>query len=225
MQQTNLLERPKQTPNSHSGAIQDSSDRRISDDFDQDRKLVRRIRGGDGAAAEELVKQHGGRMLAVARRMMSQEQDALDAVQDAFASAFLHLQDFTGGSRLLTWLHRITVNACLMKLRRVARRPGSLSIEDLGPKFDPTGHHGQAPKKWTADGLNRLAKEELQQEVRQCIDRLPNDYREILILRDIEELSTQETARSLRISKGLVKTRLHRARQALRELLEPIVCD
>ncbi len=91
--------------------------------------LLERLRSGDDAAFEQLVREHGGRMLAVARRFLRQEEDARDAVQDAFLSAYRALEDFEGNARLSTWLHRIVVNAALMKLRTRRRKP-ERSIED-----------------------------------------------------------------------------------------------
>ncbi len=160
-------------------------------------------------------------MLAVARRFFRGEQDAADAVQDAFLSAFKAITTFNGDSQLGTWLHRIVVNACLMRRRSLDRHP-TVAIDSLLPEFDATGHHRESVKSFRGSPNDVLATEELRQQVRDCIDRLPAHYREVLILRDIEELDTDATAAALRVSPGVVKTRLHRARQALRTLLEPI---
>jgi len=95
--------------------------------------LVARLRAGDEAAYAELVRTQGGRMFAVARRLLRSDDDAADAVQEAFVSAFRAIASFEGGARLSTWLHRIVVNAALMKLRTRARRP-EVSIEELLPR-------------------------------------------------------------------------------------------
>ncbi|MBX7167568.1 MAG: sigma-70 family RNA polymerase sigma factor [Pirellulales bacterium] len=180
-----------------------------------------RLRAGDDAAYEWLVRTYGGRMLAVARRLLPDENDAADAVQDAFISAFRSIGAFAGQSQVGTWLHRIVVNACLMKLRGAKnRRPASL--DELLPTFDETGHHARGVRPWAAGPVEQLAQAELQAQVRTCIDQLPEGYREILLLRDIEELDTAQAADLLGISPGAVKTRLHRARLALRALLEPL---
>jgi RNA polymerase sigma-70 factor (ECF subfamily) len=182
--------------------------------------LLERLRSGDEAACADLVRHFGGRMLTVSRRFLRCEQDAADAVQEAFLSAFRSIQDFEGGSRLGTWLHRIVVNACLMKLRAARRRPAT-SIDHLLPAFDETGHQVRQATTWDTSPLERLQTQELRARVRRCIEMLPEGYRVVLLLRDIEELDTAETASRLGISESAVKVRLHRARQALRTLLEP----
>jgi RNA polymerase sigma-70 factor (ECF subfamily) len=194
------------------------SNPRASDDA----LLLERIRAGDEGACEMLVRQFGGRMLAVARQVLRSEEDSADAVQDAFLSAFRSLEGFAGSSTLGTWLHRIVVNVCLMKLR-ARSRTREVRIDDLLPAFDETGHHRDPVRAWKDDALGRLAWAEVRVHVRACIDRLPDAYREVLLLRDLEELDTEQTAQHLGINPGAVKTRLHRARQALRTLLEPIV--
>ncbi len=187
-----------------------------------DAVLRRRLQAGDGPAYEMLVRQHGGRMLATARRICRDEQDAADAVQDAFLSAFKAITTFNGDSQLGTWLHRILVNACLMRRRSQDRHP-TVAIDALLPEFDATGHHRQSVKSFHGSPNDVLASEELRQQVRDCVHRLPAPYREVLTLRDIEEFDTEATAAALGLSPGVVKTRLHRARQALRTLLEPIL--
>jgi RNA polymerase sigma-70 factor (ECF subfamily) len=184
-----------------------------------DAVLVRRLRARDGRAFETLVREHAPRMVAVAGRFLHCAEDRDDAVQDALISAFRSIDAFDGKSRLGTWLHRITVNACLMKLRSRARKP-EMSIDHLLPRFDSTGHRVSCDPAWS-DGYERLAAQDVQRLVRAYIDQLPESYRLVLLLRDIEELDTAETARHLNCTEGNVKTRLHRARQALRTLLAP----
>lgn len=181
-------------------------------------ELLARVRAGSAPAAEELVHRHAGPMLAVARRFFRNEQDAADAVQDALLQAFRSLDRFAGESKLSTWLHRITVNACLMKLRAKRSRP-EIAIDSLLPDFDGTGHHRERVSRWpnpeeVLDQAERIAL------VRRCIEQLPENYRVVLLLRDIEELDTLETAERLDLTESAVKVRLHRARQALRTLLD-----
>lgn len=185
-----------------------------------DARLFERLRAGENAAFDELVRVAGGRMLAVARRMMSREEDAQDAVQEAFLSAFKNLSRFDGRSQLTTWLHRITVNACLMKLRSQRRRP-ERAIEDLLPTFVEDGHQIRQTAAWKPNVTDGIQQAETRELVRAKIHELPEQYRVILMLRDIEELSTEETAQALDMTTNAVKTRLHRARQALRTLLDP----
>jgi RNA polymerase sigma-70 factor (ECF subfamily) len=178
------------------------------------------LRRGDEGAFERLVREYGGRLLAVSRRFLRNEEDARDALQDAFVSAFRSLDRFEASSRLSTWLHRIVVNSCLMKLRSRRRHPED-AIEDLLPKFLEDGHAAVPSVPWRGSVEELLEIGETRALVRAAIDRLPDSYRTVLLLRDIEELDTEETARLLGVSGNAVKVRLHRARQALRELLDP----
>jgi RNA polymerase sigma-70 factor (ECF subfamily) len=189
-------------------------------EYDEDAALLERLRAGDDAAFEQLMHDNGGRMLSTARRMVRSEEDARDVVQEAFLLAFRSLPSFAGRARLSTWLHRIVVNVSLMRLRRRRRRP-ECSIEDQLPRFGSDGHRVIEDH----DAIDLTPPEELEREavrvlVRRCIDRLPDSYRVILLLRDIEELTTEETADALGIRTGTVKVRLHRARQALKTLLQ-----
>lgn len=182
--------------------------------------LLERLRRGDEAAYESLVRAFGGRLFAVARRLLGNEDDAREALQDGFVSAFKSVRSFAGSARLGTWLHRIVVNAALMKLRSRKRFTSAVeSIDELLPTFEDDGHR-RNPKAWSAPVESGLERSETRQMVRKRIDELPSDYRTVLILRDIEELDTEEAAAVLGITSGAVKTRLHRARLALRELLE-----
>jgi len=187
----------------------------VSDD-----PLLPRLRAGEAAAYETLVRRETPRLLAVAGRLLRNQEDAKDAVQDAFVSAFRSLDSFGGGCQVSTWLHRITVNAALMKLRTRRRKPEE-SIEELLPTFLEDGHHARHPHEWRDGADDLLARKEDRDFVRACIDRLPESYRTVLLLRDIEDVDTAEVARALSLSEGAVKVRLHRARQALRTLLEP----
>ncbi len=189
-----------------------------------DRELLARLRAGDDAAFEELVRLQSGRLLAVARRFLHNEEDARDAVQDAFLSAFRSLERFEGQARLSTWLHRIVVNASLMKLRTRRRKPEK-SIEELLPRFLEDGHMAEPAVPWRASTPSEAERSELRDLVLRQIEALPESYRNILLLRDIEGLDTEEAAKVLGVSPNAVKTRLHRARQALRGLLEPHLRD
>ena len=182
--------------------------------------LVAGLRSGDSGAFETLVRTHMPALLRVARRFMRAEEDARDAVQDAFVAAFRSIGKFEAGAQLSTWLHRIVINACLMRLRTQRRRPEE-DLEALLPRFREDGHQIERSVPWTEDAETILERTELCGLVRRCIDSLPDTYREVLLLRDIEELSTEETARVLGVTPNAVKVRLHRARQALRTLLDP----
>jgi RNA polymerase sigma-70 factor (ECF subfamily) len=185
-----------------------------------DAELLARLRAGDEAAYEALVRTETRRLLAVARRLLRNEEDAQDAVQQAFLSAFRALPGFTGQSRLSTWLHRIVTNAALMKLRTRSRRREE-SIETMLPDFLEDGHHAERFSDWSLPADARLIERETRQRVRAAIDRLPESYRTVLLVRDIEGLSTNEAAEALGVTTNTVKIRLHRARQALMKLLRP----
>jgi RNA polymerase sigma-70 factor, ECF subfamily len=188
-----------------------------SPDLD-DRDLLARLRAGDEAAFAQLVRENTGRLLVAARRILRSDEEARDAVQDAFLQAFRGLGGFQGDARLSTWLQRIAMNACLMRLRSRRRRP-EIAIDELLPRFLEDGHRADPGTGWTPSALSRLESEQTRAFVREQIDRLPEDYRNVLLLRDIQDLDTDETATILGITPGAAKVRLHRARQALRSLL------
>lgn len=194
-------------------------DQRGLDESDETTVLTG-LRHGEAAAFEALVRANVGRLLTVARRILANDEDARDAVQDAFFSAFKGLPGFDGAARLSTWLHRITVNAALMRLRK-RQRTLEQPIEAFLPRFQEDGHHAEPPVRWREAAPDELERRELRELVRAGIDRLPESFREVLVLRDIEELDTEATAQLLGVNAGVVKTRLHRARLALRTLLDP----
>jgi RNA polymerase sigma-70 factor (ECF subfamily) len=189
-------------------------------DLDQDASLVPGLRSGEPQAFETLVRSQTPRLLAVMRRLLRNEEDAKDAVQEAFMNAFKSLDSFEGTCQVSTWLHRIAVNTALMKLRSRRRKPEE-SIEELLPSFLEDGHHSSHPPEWRAGADVLVERRQDRDFVRACIEELPDSHRTVLILRDIEELDTEETARILGVTQNVVKVRLHRARQALRSLLEP----
>ncbi len=180
--------------------------------------LLARLKAGDAAAYEQVVRDSGGRMLAVARRILADENEAQDAVQDAFVSAFRNIDKFEGTSQIATWLHRITVNACLMRLRK-KRRLDEVSLDSLLPAFRNDGYPAHATGPWRPEPTGEELAE-TRENVRQAISRLPEHYRIVLVLRDIEGLDTAQAADLLGTTEAAVKIRLHRARQALRELLD-----
>ena len=188
----------------------------VSVRLDTDADLVARLQRGDDTAFEAVVRAHSGRLLSVARRFLGNEEDAQDAVQDAFIRAFKAIHTFEARAQLHTWLHRILVNTALMKLRERRRRPTE-SIEDLLPVYSADGHQTVASRDWSDAVLERKETAGL---VRQAIAMLPDQYREVLVLRDIEEKDTAEAAEILGTTSNVVKVRLHRARQALRTLLD-----
>ncbi len=184
----------------------------------EEQALIARLQRGDDNAFAMLVQNQGGQLLAVARRMLGNDEDAHDALQDAFLSAFRAIGDFAGKSRLSTWLHRVTVNAALMKLRS-RRRKRECAFDDLLPRFTDDGHHADPPCPFSDAAVRALESAESRTILWRALDQLPDAYREVIVLRDIEGLSTEDAAQMLGITPNATKIRLHRARQALRTLL------
>jgi RNA polymerase sigma-70 factor (ECF subfamily) len=182
---------------------------------DPEEMLVRRLRGGDPTAFEELVRSHGPRLLAVARRLCGDADEAQDALQDAFLCAFRSIDGFHSTARLGTWLHRIVVNAALMKLR-ARRRRGHVVVESALSGGDDRWLEQRSVIEEDLDSAERA---ETRAVVRRAIDGMPERYRTVLVLRDIEELDTASVAEALNITPNAVKIRLHRARQALKQRL------
>jgi len=181
--------------------------------------LVAGLRARRPDAFETMVRVYTPRLLAVARRLVGNDEDARDVVQDAMLSAYRSIDKFEAHSRVSTWLHRIVVNAGLMKLRTRRRKPEE-SIEPLLPTFREDGHYRTELPAWAAASDETAERNEMQQIVREAILNLPEAYREVVVLRDIEEQDTASTAAALGITPNAVKIRLHRARQALRTQLE-----
>ena len=175
----------------------------------------------DGDAfARMLLRDHAGALVLLARRFLDDETDVQDVVQEALASAVSGREGFRGESTLRTWLHRITVNAALKRLRTVQRR-AEVDVGELLPVFDAHGGRIEslhAPPTPT-DAL--VESREIRMRVREAIAMLPDIYRTAVLLRDIEGYSTSEAAMALGITEGALKVRLHRGRAALKKLLEP----
>lgn len=184
--------------------------------------LVAALKAGDKQAAEVLVRSEAGRMIAVAKRMLGDHALAEDCVQDAFIKLFRHIDGFEQRSSLRSWVHRIVVNEALMKLRSKRTR-GEASIDELMPEFDENACRIEGPWQYLATPEEIFARQDRRALVLTKIQELPESYRVVLLLRDIEELSTREVADGLGLSEANVKVRLHRARSALKKLLEPLL--
>jgi len=176
----------------------------------------------DAELAEDIVRNNIGWMIAVAQHLLSDRALAEDAVQDAFISAFLGLDKFENRANLKTWLHRITINAALMKLRKI-KRHAEQPIDDFLPEFDQHECRIEVPWNQLVGVEDILAREQDKTLVHASINRLPDKYRNVLLLRDIEGYSTHDVAALLEISETNVKVRLHRARAALKKIIEPLL--
>ena len=178
-------------------------------------QLVAAAKSGDAAAFTELVNRYSSKIFRLTRNITQNREDAEDAMQEAFLKAYEHLQGFQGDSRFYTWLVRIAVNEGLMRLRK--RRPGQVSIDD--PVETDEDLMPREIEDWGPSPEKQYAQTELAQILSEVIDKLDPEYRIVFVLRDIEELSTEDTAQLLRLSVPAVKSRLLRARLRLREKL------
>jgi RNA polymerase sigma-70 factor, ECF subfamily len=181
--------------------------------------LVAGLRAGADSAYEQMVRLYCARLLTVARRILSHEEDAQEAVQDAFLSAFKGLASFDGASRLYTWLHRITVNAALSHRRRRAVREEHRSHDPLDILLEEESPSLLRP--WTLAPDTQVLHQETRHLIGRAIDQLPELYRTVFVLSDVEGLPNAETAGRLGLSLPAMKSRLHRARLLLREALAP----
>jgi RNA polymerase sigma-70 factor (ECF subfamily) len=187
-----------------------------------DGSLFERLRAGDAGALEPLMERFATRLYRVASGICGSSADAEEVVQDVFLMVFRKAATFEGRAALGTWLYRIAVNTALNK-RRGKRAQLEESLEDLLPTYRDDGHR-QGDRSflladWSALPDETLLSREGREVVRAAVDRLPTHYRSILLLRDVEELSSEEVAEILGESVASVKSRLHRARMALREVL------
>lgn len=186
---------------------------------DEDAILVSRLKCGDEKAVEEVVKAHAGWMLGVARRMTNCDADAADCVQESFEVLIQKIGKFEGRSLLKTWLHKVLINQSLMKIRKRSNLHEQ-PLEDYLPEFDTNGFY-VGPVRISDESVEALISEkETCDRVRASIAQLPDTYRVILLLRDIEGFTSSETAMILDIEDSAVRTRLHRGRLALKKALE-----
>lgn len=182
-------------------------------------QLIERLKSGDPASFEFIVREYGSYILTITKRYLTSEADAHDAVQNTYIQAFRGISNFQGRSSLKSWLHRIAVNASLMKLRTDKRRPIELA-DDIPSLFDKDGKRIETEAEVTLT-VEEIAIDEHQRLlIRQQINALPEAAKNLLLLRDIEGYSTLEASELLGISISSVKTGLHRARQALKKKLE-----
>jgi RNA polymerase sigma-70 factor (ECF subfamily) len=177
--------------------------------------LVAAAKAGDSAAFEELVNRYERKIFRLTMNITGNREDAEDSMQDAFLKSYTHLQSFKGDSRFYTWLVRIAANEALMRLRK--RRPNQFSLDE-----PIAGNDDMMPREiedWDPSPEQRYAQTEMQEILNEAIEKLEPDFRTVFVLRDVEELSTEETAQALGISVPAVKSRLLRARLKLRQKL------
>jgi RNA polymerase sigma-70 factor (ECF subfamily) len=187
----------------------------VADAFD-DAALVARAQSGDQAAFTALVNEYSRKIYRVAKNITQNDEDAEDVLQETFLKAYEHLPGFQGQSKFYTWIVRIAVNESLMKLRK---RKGNRFVS-----LDEPVETGEEEVKreiavWEDNPEQLYSQEEMQRILNDAVESLKPDFRTVFTLRDIEELSTEETAEALDITVPAVKSRLLRARLALREKL------
>ena len=183
----------------------------------EDQALLIQARAGSVSAFEQLVVRHRDRVYALAHRMLRSEADAAEVVQDTFLSAWQALPTFRGETAFAGWVARIGANQSLMRLRH--RKVVTAAVDALtGPGFEADGHLAVAPApQWSRPPDAHALQRELGQAIRQATDALPEGYREVFLLKDVEGLSYEEIGELTGISVAAVKSRLRRARLALRE--------
>ena len=188
-------------------------------DANDESRLAARIARHDHAAFEALMRRHNGKLFRVARAILRDDGEAEDALQDAYVDAYRHIGDFRGGSRLVTWLTRIVINHSLMRLRRQKRDRVVVPIDrhrsddrEL-PEVDVPDRRSESPSDATLRG-------EIRRILERRIDELPVAFRTVFVMRDVEDMTVQETADCLSIPSATVRTRLFRARALLRQALE-----
>ena len=184
--------------------------------------LIQAIAQGDPEAFESLVRPHLGMLFRVIDRILGNETESQDALQDALITIHRELPGFQGASKFSTWAYRICVNQALMARRKRVRRRED-AIEDLMPRFGDDGHHMNVDTMldWSedAEALMKVEQDELKARVRAGLDRLSDDQRVVFVLRDLEGWNTDEIASHLGITRELVRQRVHRARLAIRAQL------
>ena len=178
--------------------------------------LVAQSREGDRIAFGELVRRYQGKIFRLAQHVTQNREDAEDVLQETFLKAYEHLDQFKGDSKFYTWIVRIAVNQALMKLRR-RKTDKSVSLDEQIDTGEDTMLREIAA--WDEDPEQRFSREELATILDSAVDGLEPIYRSVFILRDVEDLSTEETAKALDLSVPAVKSRLLRARLQLREKL------
>jgi RNA polymerase sigma-70 factor (ECF subfamily) len=190
----------------------------------EEEELLSGLREGSPAAVETLFDRYHGKVYGLAMSILRNESDAEEAVQDVFLSVVRKVDRFRGNSALYSWIYRICVNNCLMQLRK-GRKADTVPIEDFLPVFTKEGVHARPVEDWSRGVDRHYMQKELGQLIGRYSDSLPEKYRVVFALCDVEGLSYEETARTLGLSVAAVKSRLHRARLYLRERLDRYLQD
>jgi RNA polymerase sigma-70 factor (ECF subfamily) len=188
--------------------------------FDEDHETVSRCREGDVDAFEEIVRKYQKKMLNISYRIVGDFDDALEVAQDAFVSAYRNIDRFRGNARFSTWLYAIVVNLSRNRVKHVRTRSQreQLTLDD--PVENEGGRRKIEPVSGGLNALEVLEQMERDRKVQKCIDSLGDEFRETLVLRDIQGFSYEEIGDMLKIALGTVRSRLSRAREVLRKCLK-----
>lgn len=189
---------------------------KVNEPVSEELQLVRAAKAGDITAFEQLVRRYDRNVFRIANHITQNREDAEDVVQDAFLKAYENLHNFQEQSKFYTWLVRIAVNEALMRLRR--RRPERMVSLDEDVKTEEDSMPREVAD-WSPNPEQQYSQEELREILTRTIQGLPSSFRTVFVLRDVEGLSTEETAEALNLSIPAVKSRLLRARLQLRERL------
>jgi len=183
-----------------------------------DNVLLEELRKSTPEAVEMLFDRFHGKIFSLAMSILKNESDAEEATQDVFLTVVQKAHTFKGNSALYSWIYRICVNTCLMRLRG-KKRGETVSIEDFMPVFTEDGMHASLIDDWSKEVERKALDRELGQVIRRFTEDLSEKYRVVFVLSDVEGLSNEETAQILGLTVPAVKSRLHRARLYLREKL------
>jgi RNA polymerase sigma-70 factor (ECF subfamily) len=198
---------------------------RIQTPADEDAQLVSSCRNGEIDSFEALVEKHQKKMLNVAYRMIGDYDEACEVVQDAFLSAYRSIKKFRGEARFSTWLYSIVVNLSKNRMKQIKTR-GTREVYSVGSRAETEeGSRRMDPPDPDPSALEQMEKKEVDARVQGCINGLDSEYREVLVLRDIQGFSYEEIRDILKIPDGTVKSRLFRARDALKECLKKVLGD
>ena len=186
-----------------------------------DEKLIEGLRRGDSDAVETLVDRYGGWIHRLAARLLGDDRDAEETAQDVLLTVVQKIGTFKGEAAFSSWLYRIAANAAYDR-QRSRRARAEVPLEPLLPLFDDEGRHVQPVVDWSDRLEDPAVAGEARSALERGINRLPHDYRIVLLLRDVEGLSNEETAAALGLTVAAVKSRLHRARLFLRQELSQL---
>jgi RNA polymerase sigma-70 factor, ECF subfamily len=205
--------------------MSDKMDDKIKDRVDEDLEIVLLCKKGDIDAFEALVERHQKRMLNIAYRMTDNYEDACDVVQEAFLSAFKSIKSFRGEARFSTWLTGILINHAKNRLKQMQRQSHheGASIDDVVET--DSGSYNSEPQSTEIPIVEQLMQKEVQVQVQKCISLLDETSREVVILRDMQGFSYEEIGNILKLPDGTIKSRLFRARDALRICLKKVLGD